>query len=159
MTKSPQGETVVPRSPQVIGWKEVVHFPEWGIRSLLAKADTGARGSALDVDSIRRLSGDRVAFSVVLDRKNRADGKQVEADIVRSQRIRSSNGVVQERILVETVIEIGGTRNRVRLSLVNRKPMICRVLLGRHALAGVFLVDASRKYVHGPRRKARARKQ
>ena len=141
---------------KTIGWKEVIHFPEWGIESLLAKADTGARGSALDVSSIERISENQVKFKVVLDRKDRTQGREVTADIVRSTRIRSSNGVVQERFIVRTPIRIGKVTHEVDFSLVNRQRMICRVLLGRHALAGHFLVDSDEKYLHGPRKKPRA---
>ncbi|WP_269525801.1 ATP-dependent zinc protease family protein [Coraliomargarita parva] len=141
---------------QTIGWKEVIHLPEWGVRSLLAKADTGARGSALDVSSMRRVPGNKVEFTIVLDRKNRGAGPTVVADIVRSSRIRSSNGVVQERFVVRTSVQIGTRKHPVEFSLVNRQRMICRALLGRHALAGRYLVDSSDKYVHGPRRKPRA---
>jgi Uncharacterized protein conserved in archaea len=144
---------------KTIGWKEVIDFPEWGIESLLAKADTGARGSALDVSSIERISETQVKFKVVLDRKNRNNGREVTAQIVRSTRIRSSNGVVQERFIVRTPIRIGKVMHEVDFSLVNRQRMICRVLLGRHALAGHFLVDSDEKYLHGPRKKPRALKK
>lgn len=156
--------TALPEKPKkrhlkTIGWKEVIDLPEWGIHSLLAKADTGARGSALDVSSIERISESKVKFNVVLARHDRKNGHPVIADIVRSSRIRSSNGVVQERFVVRTTIQIGATQHKVDFSLVNRQRMICRVLLGRHALAGHFLVDSDEKYVHGPRRKPQARKK
>jgi len=154
VTTKPIKHTSRPQK-EVIGWKEVIDFPEWGIHSLLAKADTGARGSALDVSTIQRLPGRKVKFTVVLDRKDRENGCEVVADIVRSSRIRSSNGVVQERFVVCTTIRIGEVSHEVNFSLVNRQRMICRVLLGRHALARHFLVDSEEKYLHGPRRKAR----
>ena len=140
-----------------IGWKEVVDLPEWGIRSLLAKADTGARGSAIDVDAVERLPDGRVRFRVVLNRKDRGAGHEVVAQIRRSTRVRSSNGEVQERIIVRTSLEIGDDRHEIDLSLVARKRMICRLLLGRHALAGHFVVDSEEKYLHGPRRRARTK--
>ena len=59
------------KKPQVIGWKETVDLPDWGIGSILAKSDTGARRSALDVHNIIELPGNRVQFDIVLDRKDR----------------------------------------------------------------------------------------
>ncbi len=42
-------EPAEPPSPLLIGWKEYVAFPEWGLRRIRAKIDTGACTSALDV--------------------------------------------------------------------------------------------------------------
>ena len=42
-----------------IGWKEMVNLPQWGIENIIAKADTGARRSAIDVKNIEELPGDK----------------------------------------------------------------------------------------------------
>ena len=64
------------KAKPVIGRREYVAFPDWGIRGVEAKIDTGARTSAIHVDNIKRLSGERVRFEVVLLRGgNRLPGE------------------------------------------------------------------------------------
>ena len=140
---------------QIIGWKESIDLPEWGIKSILAKSDTGARRSALDVANIVELPGNQVQFDIVIDRKDRSLTKTVVADIDHQTHVRSSNGEEHERYFVRTKVLVHGRTKEVEFSLVSRANMVCRVLLGRKALEGDFLVDSSQKYVTGPRRKVR----
>jgi len=132
---------------QRIGWREVIALPDWGIKRLRAKADTGARSSAIDVTNIRELPGDRVRFHVRLSRKHPERTRPVEADIVRRTRVKSSNGHIHDRIVVATMVTIGPVTKLVEFTLVWRRTMICRALLGRRALAGDFVVDAQNKYL------------
>ncbi|MFW6217936.1 MAG: ATP-dependent zinc protease, partial [Verrucomicrobiota bacterium] len=144
-----------PPKPEVIGWKETIDLPDWGIQSLIAKSDTGARRSALDVRNIVELPGGRVRFDIVLDRKNRSLTKTVVAPIAHQTHVRSSNGQQHERYFVTTRVRIGHRIKEVEFSLTCRKSMVCRILLGRKALEGDFLVDSSQKHVIRPRRKVR----
>ncbi|NBB79483.1 MAG: ATP-dependent zinc protease [Verrucomicrobia bacterium] len=139
----------------VIGWKETVDLPDWGIESILAKSDTGARRSALDVENIVELPGNRVQFDIVLHRKDRSFTRSVVAPISHQTHVRSSNGARHERYFVRTTVLIHGRAKEVEFSLVSRGSMVCRVLLGRKALEGDFLVDSSLKHVSRPRMKAR----
>jgi len=142
--------TLTPKSTpaRIIGWREYVALPEWGIARVEAKVDTGARTSALHVDRVAQLANGRVRFEVVLSRKNPDRRVPVEADLVRVTRVRSSTGHRQHRFVVATTVRIGTSRRRVELSLVRREKMLCRMLLGRTALSG-FLVDVDRKHEHG----------
>ena len=45
-----------------IGWCERINLPEWKIKGLRTKIDTGAKTSALDVDHIKLLSKKKVKF-------------------------------------------------------------------------------------------------
>jgi hypothetical protein len=140
---------------QIIGWKETIDLPEWGIESILAKSDTGARRSAIDVRNVVELPGRRIQFDIVLDRKDRSRTRTVVAAIDHQTHVRSSNGQQHERYFVRTSVVIHGRRKEVEFSLVSRESMVCRILLGRKALEGDFLVDSSQKYVTRPRRKVR----
>jgi hypothetical protein len=135
--------------PQIIGWAEYVQIPEWGISRMRAKMDTGARSSALHVENIEEIAHDRVRFDVRLHRKNADRRVTVEAPISRRGRVRPSSGVTQTRLFVSAVVKIGGTERRIELSLVCRKHMIFRMLIGRSALSHHFLVDVSKRYTLG----------
>lgn len=137
-------------APRPIGWREYIQLPDWcGERLILAKSDTGALGCAIDVDNIEELPGNRVRFDLI--HKRRRDGalahQQVEATVRRRARVRSSNGVLQTRLSVETRLKVGAVEKLVEFSLVSRADMLCRVLLGRRALEADFLVDSGRKFL------------
>ncbi len=141
----------------LIGWNEYVDIPAWGIRGLRAKVDTGARSSALHVDDVRELPHGRVCFDVVLHREKRDRRIHVETAIRRRGRVRSSDGRYSERIFVSVPVRIGPVEREIELSLVDRQRMIFRMLLGRTALAGHFLIDPSRQQLLG--RPARRRRR
>lgn len=132
-----------PDTPVVIGRVEEVEFLDWPLPPVRAKVDTGARSSAIDVDNIEELDGDRLRFRVVL---NRARTKSVlcEAPRSRQSRVRSSTGHRQRREFVSTRVRIAGVEREIEISLVHRPKMLFRMLLGRRALAGAFLVDVAR---------------
>ncbi len=136
-----------------IGWKESIDLPEWGIRHITAKADTGARRSAIDVKHIIELPRNRVQFDIVLHRKNRDFTQTVVSPIAHQTHVRSSNGQQHERYFVTTTIRIGRITKTIELSLVDRKNMTCRMLLGRKALEGDFLIDSSQTHLSRPNRK------
>jgi hypothetical protein len=145
------------QKPVVIGWAELVDIPEWNITRLRAKMDTGARTSALHVENIQEVGGDRVRFDVRLHRKNLDRRVTVEAPIVRRALVRPSSGVSETRIFVSARVHIGPIAEEIELSLVSRDRMIFRMLIGRSALRQRFLIDTNRRYVlRSPKRKKKS---
>ena len=145
--RSRENQTASQReSKLIIGWRETIAIPEWGIPELRAKMDTGARSSAIDVASSEILPEGRVRFEVVLDRKKRDRKRIIEASISRRTSIRSSTGETRDRLMVLAKVKIGSIVKPVEFSLVSRKNMLCRALLGRRALEGDFLIDPTIKY-------------
>lgn len=139
----------------IIGLREYVSFPEWDVPDIVAKVDTGARTSALHVENIKKLPGGRVRFEVVLSRKDPDRRVPVEEEIVRVTRVRPSTGHATERFVVATKVALGNIEKVVEFSLVSRKHMLCRMLLGRIALEGDFLVDVGLRYALGKPQKVR----
>jgi hypothetical protein len=67
-------------------------------------------------------------------------------------RVTDSGGHPEVRPLIETEIVLGSVRKRIRVTLTNRSGMLFRMILGRKAMEGDFVVDASRKYLLRRRR-------
>lgn len=144
--------------PVVIGWTEFVDLPDWGVRNLRAKVDTGARTSALHVENIEELPRGFVRFDVVLHREKRDRRIHVKAKVSRRGRVRSSSGHQTKRLFVETTLRLGPIEKCVEVSLVDREKMIHRMLLGRAALQGPILVDVDRRMaLRAKRKKTRIR--
>lgn len=134
----------------VIGWNELVDLPDWGIEGLRAKIDTGARSSALHVDALEEVGNDRIAFDVVLHRRKKDHRTRVTAAISRRSRVRASTGHYTMRYFVKTLLRVGPVEREIEVSLVARENMIFRMLIGRTALSGAFIVDPAHRRVLTP---------
>ena len=91
----------------------------------------------------------------MLSRKDRENTVTVEAPIVRHTRVKSSHGHTTERYVIRCDLQVGKERKTIEATLVSRRTMICRMLLGRTALGPELLVDSSRRFVlsRPPRRR------
>lgn len=139
--------------PVLIGWTEFVTLPDWNVKKLRAKVDTGARTSALHVENIEELPRGYVRFDVVLHKNERDRRIHVKARVSRRARVRSSTGHHTDRLFVKTTLTLGPVTKEIEVSLVDREKMIHRMLLGREALAGPFLIDVDRRMVQQRKRK------
>jgi len=133
--------------PLTIGWRERVDLPEWGIRGLRAKIDTGARTSAVDVARFEHLDDGDIRFEIVIRLKPERRTKWVRASPIRTSVVKPSHGETQERPVCLTRVRIGAHEYDIELGLVCRKNMLCRMLIGREALKDRFVVDVSGKYL------------
>jgi hypothetical protein len=141
-----------PEPPVVIGWKEYLALPELGIGRLKAKIDTGARTSTLHVAALRILtehpdgSAD-LELTLPFDRRHPEKATTARARMLRRVTITDSGGHREIRPLIATELVLGPVRKRIFLTLTDRSGMLFRMILGRKALEGDFLVDVSRKYL------------
>jgi len=140
-----------------IGWRERVDLPAWGLSGVRAKIDTGARTSVIDVAQIETIDEGHVRFEVVWRTKPERLTKWVNAEAVRTSRVKPSTGELQERLVCITTVKIGELERQIELALVCRQNMRCRMLIGRKALAGLFLVDPSRAHLLTNRRPGKER--
>ena len=138
------------QGPLVIGWKEYVDFPDWRIRRVKVKIDTGARTSALDVLSydLRQTETGLVAdLRLALSRKHPERVTIVSVPVLETVVVRSSTGMLEQRPLIETAIRLGPVTKRIQVTVTNRSCMLFRMIMGRKALEGDFVVDVSKKYL------------
>jgi hypothetical protein len=143
-------ESVTPSSTGllVVGRRERVCFPEWGLDRVRAKIDTGAFSSSLDVRRYELFAGEdgpMVRLELLRHRKRPQEIQVVLAPVVGTVSVRNSSGQRESRPLIEPLVRIGPVTRRIRLTVTNRQPMRCPMLLGRQALAGWFLVDVRLK--------------
>jgi hypothetical protein len=148
-----------PKRPElrIIGVAEYVDFPDWGIRGLSARVDTGAQTSALHVENIETLPGSRVRFDVRLRRDEPEARVTIETKVSRRATVRSSTGQSAPRLFVKAHVRLGGREQQIEVGLVDRRHMLFRMLLGRSALERRFLVDVTKRYALGGATSARLR--
>lgn len=136
--------------PVTVGWTEYLDLPELGITRLKAKVDTGARTSALHVTNLRLVAdhGDGsgvIEMTVPLSRRDPARAIVARAKLLRHVRVTDSGGRGEVRPVIETELVLGPVRKRILLTLTDRGDMQFRMLLGRKALEGDFVVDVARR--------------
>jgi hypothetical protein len=136
-------------SRAVIGWREWVALPDFGVASMKAKIDTGARTSALHAFALEEfVEADQLwaRFEIHPHQRTSRNAISVTAPVVEHRKIRSSNGVVQNRPVIRAALEAVGQTFTIDLTLTNRDEMGFRMLIGRAALRRRFLVDPTRSY-------------
>ncbi len=149
-----------PDELETIGWREWVALPSFGIQSIKCKVDTGARTSSLhayDVEEFRRGGRDMVRFVVHPEQRSTKETIHCEARLVDRRKVKPSSGHAELRPVILTELELMGQRWTVELTLTRRDAMGFRMLLGRQATRGRFVVDPGRSYRNGKRIKGKKR--
>ena len=140
--------------PVVLGWRERVALPGFGIGALRAKIDTGARTSALHVDQQWRFAeggAPWVGFRLTRSRSGRVC--EVVAPVHDERVVADSGGHRGLRVFVRTRLRLAGVEREVEINLAQRSGMSFPMLVGRSALQGAFTVDPAGSFLH--RRAAR----
>ena len=139
----------VPPEQLIIGWREWVNLPDLLACPIKAKIDTGARTSSLHSFGTRRFNerGEPwVEFLLHPVQRRSVPEIACVAPIKDERWIRSSSGAAGKRLVVETTARLGTLSWPIELTLAQRDVMGFRMLLGREAVRGRFLVDPARSF-------------
>lgn len=141
----------------VLGWRECVALPDLRIGQLRAKVDSGARSSALHVDSQWKfVEQGQPWVGFCLSPGYGAPEIEVVAPVFDEREVTDSGGHCTRRVFVRTTLALAGVQREIEINLSDRGGMLFPMLLGRTALARMFTVDPGRSFLHGrPARRER----
>ena len=136
----------------LVGALEFCDLPELEITQLNARIDTGAQTSSLHVDNIEEFEEDGqwwVSFDIHPDIHNVDTILRRKAKLKGRRTVKSSNAQAEKRCVISTVLEMGGKRWRIKLTLTDRREMTYLMLIGRQAMNGKLMVDPEYEYLLG----------
>lgn len=137
-------------SKRIVGWREAIAIPALGVEEIIAKVDTGARTSAIHAFFVEPFTGDDgrawVRFGLHPIRKQQHPELVVEAPVKDRRQVSDSGGHTEERYVIETELHVGDEVVLAEVTLTDRESMAYRMLLGRTALRGHFIVDSDLSY-------------
>jgi hypothetical protein len=136
----------------LLGWREWVALPEFGIVQIKAKIDTGARSSALHAvtqEPYRKGGENWIMFAVQPKQKQGDLLIECHAPIKDRRVVSDSGGHKQRRYVIETQLLFGQHLITAEITLTNRDSMRFRMLLGRTAMNRYFLIDPNASYLQG----------
>lgn len=139
----------------IIGWREWISLPDLGIKHLKCKIDTGARSSALHafyLEPFEENGIQRVRFGIHPHQRNIEKIVECVSDIIDERIVTDSGGHKEKRIVIRTTVVMAEHVFPVEMTLTNRDNMRFRMLLGRTAMAGLFMVDPGASYLFGKKK-------
>jgi hypothetical protein len=134
-----------------LGRRELIDLPALSLRGVEAKVDTGAYTSAIHCSEVHLVpdpaTGQPVLHVRLLDPEHpTTNGQPLTFREFDRRAIRSSNGEVQARYVIKTVVRLYGEDFETEFSLADRSDLRYPVLLGRALLGqGHFVVDVARR--------------
>lgn len=139
---------------KIVGWREWVELSDFDNCAIKAKLDTGARTSALHTSFTERYEDNGLAmvrFGVKPYRKDESYEIICTSPVIDQRIVINSGGAQENRLVIAVQVQLGDIRWPIEITLTRRDDMKFRMLLGRTALAGQYIVDPSLSYSLGRR--------
>lgn len=139
------------KKKKYIGWRECLALPELGIEHLETKIDTGAKTSSLHaffIEEFENEGTEYVRFGIHTDEVAEGGGMICTAPLVGKRTVKNPGGMRQTRYVINTPVRLGEEEWRIEINLTNRDEMKYKMLLGRSAVRGRFIIDPGKTFVH-----------
>tara|TARA_R110000868_G_scaffold28686_7_gene107311 strand:+ start:70 stop:495 length:426 start_codon:yes stop_codon:yes gene_type:complete len=131
---------------KVIGRIDKADFPLLDLFEIDIKIDTGAYTSSIHCHKV--VEEDTVLKCLFYDKGHpHYNGKEIIFNTYQTAKVKSSNGIVQNRYKVKTTIILFNKKYSINLTLSTRNDMKYPILIGRKFLLKKFVVDVNEKNV------------
>ncbi|MCE3297326.1 MAG: hypothetical protein K0R65_3040 [Crocinitomicaceae bacterium] len=132
---------------QVIGRKDKVDLPEFGLENVSVKIDSGAYSCSIHCEFIQEVEeedGGKMLKVVFLDETlPKYSGEIHEFREYSKKNVKSSTGDKQARFFIKTRLVLFGREFDTDFSLTKRTGLKNPILIGRKILNGNFLIDTA----------------
>lgn len=134
-----------------IGWQEWGVLPELHINPIHMKVDTGAKTSCLHAFKLEPFERDNKEWLRIYMHPEQGSLREqiCEAPVFDKREVTDSGGHTGTRYVIRTRLQLGTFDELVELTLTNRDTMKFRMLLGRQAMRGHFIVDPQASHLLG----------
>lgn len=139
------------RTTDMLGWREWASLPDLGITNIKVKVDTGARTSCLHAFKLEPFQKDDAEWLRIWVHPSQDSNVEhvCEAPVLEQRTVTDSGGHRETRYVIQTTLVIGDKSFRTEVTLTNRDTMKFRMLLGRQAMNGRYIVDPKASYLTG----------
>lgn len=131
---------------KIIGRRERITLPDWKLKMIPAKVDTGAYTSSIHCTFVeeREIDGEMVLLYRVLGSADRKYKDIIHQTTDYTQKkVKNSFGQAEVRYKVKTKVIMFDEEFEAEFTLTDRSKMRNAILLGRKMIQGKFLVDVS----------------
>jgi len=131
---------------KILGRIDKADFPTLDLFDIDIKIDTGAYTSSIHCHKFYEEDG--ALKCLFYDKKHpNYNGKKIVFRNFTTTKVKSSNGIVQQRYKVKTSVILFNKKYSIHLTLSDRDDMKFPILIGRKFLLKKFMVDVDRKFV------------
>ena len=137
---------------KIIGSEEWVRIPDLNVPAIKARVDSGAKTSTLHAYNIQTFEDAGktfVRFDVHPVQHSKKVSIRCKAELADRRIVKSSSGDRERRYVIKTPITLGGETWEIEVTLTNRDTMGYRMLIGREAMKGRYIVDPEQHFVFG----------